>query len=124
MAKLFISLGSILAFLGVALGAFGAHALKSRLTPDMMKIFETGVQYHMLHAIALVMVGIISHWLNDSQLLAWSGRMFLAGIIIFPGSLYVLTMTGIRTFGAITPIGGLAFLAGWFLLAVVALKQM
>ncbi len=124
MVKLYITLGCILAFLGVALGAFGAHALKSRLAENMFKIFETGVQYHMIHALALVFVGIIAHWLNDSLLLNWSGRLFAIGILLFSGSLYVLSVSGIKALGAITPFGGLAFLAGWILLAIAAFKHL
>ena len=124
MVKMYIALGSILAFLGVALGAFGAHALKSRLSESMFRIFETGVQYHMIHALALIFVGIIAHWLNYSQLLNWSGRLFAIGILIFSGSLYVLSISGIKSFGAITPFGGLAFLAGWILLAITAFKHL
>ena len=124
MSKYFIFLGSINAFLAVALGAFGAHALKSRLSADMLEIYHTGVNYHIFHALGLILIGIIAHWLNQSPLVNWSGGLILAGIIIFSGSLYVLSMTGIRTFGVITPIGGIAFLAGWILLAYASLKHL
>lgn len=124
VSKYFIFLGSLNAFLAVGLGAFGAHALKARLSPDMLEIYHTGVNYHIFHALGLLLIGIIAHWLNQSSLVNWSGGLILAGIIIFSGSLYVLSMTGIRTFGAITPIGGVAFLAGWLLLAYASLKHL
>lgn len=124
MSKYFIFLGSLNAFLAVGLGAFGAHALKSRLSADMLDVYQTGVQYHIFHALGLILIGIISHWLSQSTLINWSGGFILAGIVIFSGSLYVLSITGIRTFGAITPIGGIAFLAGWILLAYASLKHL
>jgi len=124
VSKYFIFLGSLNAFLAVGLGAFGAHALKSRLSADMLDVYQTGVQYHIFHALGLILIGIISHWLSQSTLINWSGGFILAGIVIFSGSLYVLSITGIRTFGAITPIGGIAFLAGWILLAYASLKHL
>lgn len=124
MAKLFIVLGSLSAFLAVALGAFGAHGLKSKLSKEMFSIYETAVNYHIIHALALIMVGILAKWLSDFGYLNWSGWLFLAGTVIFSGSLYVLSVTGIRQFGAITPIGGVSFLIGWLLLALVAWKQL
>jgi uncharacterized membrane protein YgdD (TMEM256/DUF423 family) len=123
MGKMFIFLGSINAFLAVASGAFGAHALKSKLTKEMLTIFETGVHYHFLHALGLILTGIIALKISDSNLVNWSGIFLLLGIIIFSGSLYVLSLTGIRMIGAITPIGGISFLAGWILLAIAALKH-
>lgn len=123
MGKMFIFLGSINAFLAVASGAFGAHGLKSRLTEEMLTIFETGVHYHFLHALGLILTGIIALKISDSNLVNWSGIFLLVGIIIFSGSLYVLSLTGIRMIGAITPIGGISFLAGWILLAIAALKH-
>lgn len=124
MAKYFIFLGSLNAFLAVGLGAFGAHGLKTRITPDLLDVYHTGVQYHMFHALGLILVGIIAHWVSESSLTMWSGGLFLAGIIIFSGSLYVLSITGIRAFGAITPVGGIAFLLGWALLAWASLKNL
>ena len=120
---MFIFLGSINAFLAVASGAFGAHALKSRLTNEMLTIFETGVHYHFLHALGLILTGIIALKISDSTLLNWSGIFLLLGIIIFSGSLYILSLSGIRMIGAITPVGGICFLAGWILLAIAALKH-
>lgn len=124
MTKLFIILGSLNAFLAVALGAFGAHTLKSKLSQEMLTVYETGVQYHLIHALGLILIGIISHWITGSNLINWAGGLLLAGIFIFSGSLYVLSVSGIRALGAITPIGGMAFLIGWILLAVAAWKTM
>lgn len=122
MFKLFVSLGAINAFLAVALGAFGAHALKSRLSAEMLSIFETGVQYHFYHALGLLAIGLIATHLPDSIWLKRSGWLMFLGIIIFSGSLYILSITGMRWLGAITPIGGLCFLASWILLAIAVLK--
>lgn len=123
LSKLFLVLGSINALLTVALGAFAAHGLKSRLSADMLNVFQTGVHYHGYHALGLLVIGVIAMWLPDSQWLKWSGFVMLAGIVLFSGSLYVLSVTGIRGLGAITPIGGLAFMAAWVLLVVAVLKS-
>jgi uncharacterized membrane protein YgdD (TMEM256/DUF423 family) len=122
MLKTFIVLGSLNAFLSVALGAFGAHGLKSKLSADMLAVYQTGVQYHAIHAIGLILIAILSDKLPGSSLIVWSGWSLFVGIILFSGSLYVLSITGIKVLGAITPLGGLAFLLGWLLLAVAALK--
>jgi len=115
MDRFFFVAGSIFGFFAVALGAFAAHGLKSRLTPDMLTIFETGVRYHMYHALSLLGVAwAASHW-PDSRVYA-AGWAFIFGILIFSGSLYLLSVTGIRWLGAITPIGGVGFLIGWVLL--------
>ncbi len=115
MDRFFFVAGSLLAFFAVALGAFAAHGLKSRLTPDMFAIFEVGVRYHMYHALALLAVAWASaHWPQSK--VETAGWAFIAGIIIFSGSLYLLSITGNRWLGAITPIGGVAFLIGWILL--------
>jgi uncharacterized membrane protein YgdD (TMEM256/DUF423 family) len=123
MLKLFIVLGSINAFLAVALGAFGAHALKSRLTAsNMLDVYQTGVHYHLIHALALLAVALLSDKLGGSSLVSASGWALFVGIILFSGSLYVLSLTGIKPLGAITPFGGVAFLAGWVMLALAALR--
>lgn len=122
MFKLFASLGSINALIAVLLGAFGAHALKSRLSPEMMEIFQTGVQYHFYHALGLLAVGIIAWHLPESTWLRWSGWLMFAGIVIFSGSLYMLSATGIKWLGAITPLGGTAFIVAWVLLTIAVLK--
>lgn len=98
---------------GVALGAFGAHAMQQRVTPDLLAVFETGVRYQMYHALALLGVALAANRLPESALLYAAGWLFVLGILVFSGSLYALVFSGVRTFGAITPIGGVAFLAGW-----------
>lgn len=122
--RLFLMLGSINAFLFVALGAFGAHALKPRLEAGgYVGTWETAVQYHMIHALALIAVAILTQHLDATGLVNGSGWAFLIGIIIFCGSLYVLSITGISVIGAITPLGGVSFLIGWSLLFIAALKH-
>jgi uncharacterized membrane protein YgdD (TMEM256/DUF423 family) len=114
--RLFVILGSLSAFLGVALGAFAAHGLKSRLTAELLATFEVGVRYQMYHALALLAVAwACTRW--PGTVLTASGWLFVAGTVLFSGSLYVLSLTGARGFGAITPIGGFAFLAGWLCFA-------
>lgn len=120
--KLFLMLGSISGFLSVALGAFGAHALKEKLDEYSLGIFHTGVTYQTTHALALVLVALLLKWYADSSGLVWAGWCFVAGTLIFSGSLYTLAMTGIKVLGAITPIGGVLFLVGWALLAIHAWK--
>lgn len=115
----FLVLGAVNAFLSVAAGAFGAHALRARLPVDMQVIFETGARYHMYHALGLVAVGLLGHF-RPSPLLAGAGWSMLAGIVLFSGSLYALALSGTRVLGAITPLGGLGFLAGWLLFAMAA----
>lgn len=122
MDRTFLALAAISAFIGVAAGAFGAHGLKSRLTADMLTIFETGVRYHMYHALALIAVAwAYSRW--PSSLVSTSGWLFVVGTIVFSGSLYILSISGMRWLGAITPIGGVAFLAGWLCLAWAMLQK-
>jgi uncharacterized membrane protein YgdD (TMEM256/DUF423 family) len=122
MQKLFLLAGSIAMALAVALGAFGAHGLKSKLSQEMLDIFETGVQYHFYHAIGLLIVGLLAQYLPNSSLLKWGGWLMISGIIIFSGSLYTLSTTGIRWLGAITPIGGLCFIASWIIIGLAAWK--
>ncbi|MCP3144668.1 DUF423 domain-containing protein [Pyxidicoccus xibeiensis] len=119
MMRWFLVLGAVNAFLSVAAGAFGAHALRARLPVDLQVIFETGARYHMYHALGLVAVGLLGH-LRPSPLLAGAGWSMLAGIILFSGSLYALALSGVRVLGAITPLGGVGFLAGWLLFAMAA----
>ncbi|MCZ8521932.1 MULTISPECIES: DUF423 domain-containing protein [Paenibacillus] len=114
-------LGSLNMFLVVALGAFGAHGLKSKLSEDAMKVYQTGVQYHMAHALGLLLIGLLAGLKPEAGLLATAGWLLMAGIVLFSGSLYALSLTGIRKLGAITPLGGLAFLAGWILVLISAL---
>lgn len=112
LSRTFAALGAGLAFTAVALGAFGAHALRARVAPDLLATFEIGVRYHMYHALALLACAwALDRW--GSPLLGYAGWLFVAGILVFSGSLYLLTLTGQRWWGAVTPLGGLAFLAGW-----------
>lgn len=119
----FVLLGAVNGSLGVAFGAFGAHALRDRITPAMLDVYKTGVQYHLAHAVALLLVALLAdHWRN-SRLVRACGWLFIAGIVLFSGSLYLLAVSGARILGLITPLGGLCFLAGWLLLAVAAVRQ-
>jgi uncharacterized membrane protein YgdD (TMEM256/DUF423 family) len=122
MKKMMLPAGAILAFLGVAAGAFGAHILKNHLDSEMLAVFETAVRYQMYHAIALVLTGMLAVFRYHKRLTI-IGWLFITGIILFSGSLYVLSLTGIKAFGIITPFGGIAFLAGWAWLAVAGIKE-
>lgn len=121
MDRLFFAIGGLSGFLAVMLGAFAAHALKSRMGPDLLATFEVGVRYQMYHAFALLAVGL-AHAKWPGPMLAASGWLFVAGTLIFSGSLYLLSITGVRWLGAITPFGGLALLGGWLCLAWAAWK--
>ncbi len=112
-------IGALAGFTGVSLGAFGAHALRTRLSPEMLAVFETGVRYQMYHAFAVLLVALVLARMGG-WLIALAGWLFTAGIVLFSGSLYLLAFTGVTVLGAITPIGGLAFLAGWGCLALAA----
>jgi uncharacterized membrane protein YgdD (TMEM256/DUF423 family) len=113
----FFRLGCVLAGLAVVIGAFGAHGLRARVSADMLVVFETGARYQMYHALAIVAVGLaLDRW--PAAGVSAAGWLFLLGIVLFSGSLYVMTLTGARWLGAITPLGGLAFIAGWVLLAL------
>jgi len=111
----FIRIGAILGFIGVALGAFGAHALREKLTPAMLQVWNTAVLYHLLHAVALLSLGFYAR--STGSDVRTGGLLLFAGVVVFSGSLYALALTGIRPLGAVTPIGGLCFLAGWAWLA-------
>jgi len=121
MRKAWFGIGAIAAGVSVALGAFGAHGLKTRVDPAMLAAFETGVRYQMYHSLALLAVGLAASC-RESPWLDRAGWLFLAGIVVFSGSLYVMTLTGMRWLGAIVPLGGLAFILGWAALAVAALR--
>jgi len=113
----FVRFGAIAMGFGVALGAFGAHGLRSQLTPDLLAVYETGVRYHLVHGLALFIVA----WLvgeDRTRSARLAGLLFVLGILLFSGSLYVLALTGIRAFGAITPVGGVAWIAAWTILAL------
>ena len=116
-ARLALTLAALLAFAAVALGAFGAHALRSKLAPDMQAVWQTAVLYHGWHALALLGVGLLILHFPDRAGLAWAGWLFVAGIALFSGSLYALALTGVKNFGAVTPVGGIALLFGWLVVA-------
>ena len=118
----FLVIGAVLGFFGVALGAFAAHGLRKRFGEYEIGVFQTGVQYQMYHAFALFGTGLWLNFHGAQGMLSLAGWMFLAGVILFSGSLYLLALTGVRKLGAITPIGGLAFLTGWALLFIAALQ--
>ena len=117
MSRLFLSLGAVNAFLCVGLGAFGAHGLKQKLSADMLAVYQTGVQYHFYHALGLIAVGLILLHYPAPKPVAISGWLMQAGIVLFSVSLYVLSLTGMRGLGMITPFGGVAFLSAWGMLA-------
>ncbi|ACG75342.1 protein of unknown function DUF423 [Anaeromyxobacter sp. K] len=121
MDRLFLALGAISAAVAVAAGAFGAHALKARLAPDLLAVFQTGAQYQMYHALALLAAGW-AYARTPGGAAAFAGWAFLAGTVLFSGSLYALALSGVRALGAVTPFGGVAFIAGWIALAVSALR--
>ena len=121
LERVFFGLGALSALLSVAAGAFGAHALRERLAPDMLAIFETGARYQMYHALGLLAVAwALARWPGGATVAA--GWLFVAGTVLFSGSLYVMVLSGQRWLGAITPVGGLAFVAGWAALAWTALR--
>ncbi len=123
MERLFILLGALSGFFSVAAGAFGAHALKQRLGEHLLSIYETGARYQMYHALALVLVGIAAGARGEARALGAAGWLFVAGTVLFSGSLYALSITGIRVLGAITPLGGICFLSGWIALAIWAAQS-
>jgi uncharacterized membrane protein YgdD (TMEM256/DUF423 family) len=119
MNRIFFIIGSLSGALGVAAGAFAAHALRNRLTPEMLNVFEVGVRYHLIHALALLGVAWAAHrW--PGPMTSAAGWLFVAGTVLFSGSLYALSLSGVRALGAITPFGGVAFIAGWLALAWAA----
>jgi uncharacterized membrane protein YgdD (TMEM256/DUF423 family) len=118
MAKTVLTLAAISGLCAVALGAFGAHGLKARLTEDLMAVYQTGVQYHFYHTFALIALGLMLHQFPQVAVFKWSACLMVVGIAVFSGSLYILALTGVRWLGAITPIGGVAFIIAWFMMAV------
>ncbi len=123
--KPYLLLGAANGFCAVALGAFGAHGLKDRVAPDLLAVWNTGAQYQMYHALALILVALLHGRLDakGQKLRAYAGLAFGIGCIVFPGSLYALTLSGKRVLGAITPLGGVCFLTGWVLLAIAATQN-
>ncbi|MBI3825893.1 MAG: DUF423 domain-containing protein [Candidatus Rokubacteria bacterium] len=122
MDRTFVTLGALSAAIAVALGAFGAHGLRARLGAEMLSVFETGVRYQMYHALALIAVGwAAARW--PGATMSAAGWLFAAGTVVFSGSLYLIALTGQRWLGAITPLGGLALIAGWLTLAWAAWRS-
>lgn len=122
MARYYLCAAAISGLLAVVLGAFGAHSLRDQLGADLLAVYQTGVQYHFYHTLGLLAVALLMLQWRESQLLRWSGNLFIAGLVIFSGSLYLLAATGERWLGAVTPVGGVAFIVSWLLLAVFAWK--
>lgn len=122
VARTFVALGSINAALAVILGAFGAHALRARLSPEMLAVYHTASQYHFYHALGMLLVGVLATQMRNSGQLQLAGYLMLAGIVLFSGSLYVLAISGVTWLGAITPLGGVSFIAAWVILAWAALR--
>lgn len=122
--KIFIIIGAINAMMSVGLGAFGAHALEGKIEPRYLDVWQTAVSYQMFHSLGIIAIGIISGNVPASALLTWSGWIMTVGIIIFSGSLYILSTSGIKILGAITPIGGVAFIVSWLLLIIFAVKYL
>lgn len=120
MRSSFLFLAAISGFTGVAMGAFGAHGLKTVLTPEMLAVYKTGVDYQMWHALSLALIAIIRQQAPESPVLKWAGWLMLGGIILFSGSLYLLAILNIKWLGIITPFGGVCFLLAWALLAFFA----
>lgn len=123
VAKIFLTLSTVLLAAAVAAGAFGAHALRTRLAPELLAVYQTAVQYHFYHALGLALIGVLAmHW-PDSGLVRAAGWSMVLGVILFSGSLYLMSLTGVRVLGAITPIGGVAFIAAWLLLALAVWRN-
>ena len=118
----FLFLGAVSGFLAVALGAFGAHALKDALSADLLAVFETGVRWQAVHAVVILVTGVLAGR-GHGPLVPAAGWLFVAGTVIFSGSLYVLALSGVRAWGAVTPVGGVAWLAGWVCLAAAGLRR-
>lgn len=123
MSRIFLALGAVNAFLCVVLGALGAHGLKSVLTANMLTNFQTGVQYHFYHAIGLILVGLAMERLPQARALKFSGILMMIGIVLFSGTLYVVSLTGWRGLGMVAPLGGSSYMAGWLLFAYAAWKN-
>ncbi|MEQ1438424.1 DUF423 domain-containing protein [Fontimonas sp. SYSU GA230001] len=122
MGKVFLVIGAAYGLIGVALGAFGAHALRARLPADLLAVWKTAVEYQLVHALALLAVGLLLRQHGSAGLLQPAGACFAGGVLLFSGSLYALSLSGVRVLGAITPLGGVLFLAGWALLLLAALR--
>ena len=123
MSRIFLTIAATFGGISVILGAFASHALKDRLSDRALEIWETGTKYQMYHALALFLVALLLNYLSDSSMpLTIAGYAFIAGIILFSGSLYALSLSGVKILGAVTPLGGVAFIAGWICLTIAALN--
>jgi uncharacterized membrane protein YgdD (TMEM256/DUF423 family) len=120
--KLILISGALLAALAVILGAFGAHGLKKTLSEEMLVVYKTAVDYHFIHALGILLIGLLHHYHPESRLMLWAAVSLFIGILVFSGSLYTLSITEIKKLGMITPLGGLAFITGWVLLAIGVYK--
>jgi uncharacterized membrane protein YgdD (TMEM256/DUF423 family) len=116
----YIKIGAFAAMLSVVFGAFGAHLLEGRLTSDELDIYQTGVHYHMFHAVGILLIALLIDRLPSQKLAIWAARLLIVGIVLFSGSLYALALSGVKVLGAITPLGGVAFIAGWICMALSA----
>ncbi|WP_372662001.1 DUF423 domain-containing protein [Cohnella sp.] len=116
----YTKIGALTAMLSVILGAFGAHLLEDRLTIHALEVYDTAVQYHMFHAVGILLIALLMERLSSQKLAIWAARLHLIGIVLFSGSLYVLALSGVEKLGAITPLGGVAFIAGWICMALAA----
>ena len=123
VSQTFLFLGSISAFGGVAMGAFGAHVLRSKLIPRMLEVYQTAVDYQLWHALGLIFIGLLLRFDQESKLLRWAGWLMFGGIVVFSGSLYALSITGTHWLGAVTPFGGVSFLVAWILVARFSLIE-
>lgn len=121
--SVFLFLGSVSAFVGVAMGAFGAHGLKTVLSPELLAVYKTGVAYQLWHALGLCAIAIVHRHAPASLLLKWAGWLMFAGIVLFSGSLYLLTLLDLKWLGMLTPFGGVAFLSAWLLVAIFAVRK-
>jgi uncharacterized membrane protein YgdD (TMEM256/DUF423 family) len=122
VARLFVTLGAVNGALAVIFGAFGAHVLKTRLSPEMLTVYQVGSQYHFYHALGMLLIGVLATQFHNYSALRLSGYLMLVGIVCFSGSLYLLALTGNTWLGAVAPIGGVAFIAAWVVLALAALR--
>ncbi|MBB6672365.1 DUF423 domain-containing protein [Cohnella nanjingensis] len=118
----YVKIGAAVAGLAVAFGAFGAHSLKETLSADDLAVFETGVRYQMYHGLGILLIALLADRLPSAKLTQWAARLLVIGTVLFSGSLYALSLSGIKPLGAITPLGGVAFLAGWLCLLLAARK--
>jgi uncharacterized membrane protein YgdD (TMEM256/DUF423 family) len=123
MPSVFLALGAVCAFLGVGFGAFGAHGLKAILSPELLAVYQTGVTYHMWHALGLLVIGLLHQQAPTAKRLVWAGWLMFVGILLFSGSLYLLAVTDEKALGMVTPFGGVCFLLAWLLLALFAFNK-